>query len=263
MKTRSGIAIGVTLVLLLGAYLGLWIYSAQWFTKEIDRLYAEGEQNDVQFLGPKPELANFPFVPEVMYRGGFKIGQAEIYFPHMALRGYPLPGTTLKIDFPLGVSLGGVADPKIWNLDSLKAGVTIPYEFPQDLTFEELSAWRDAGGKIEVKDYALTKGALTSEGKGHLFLDAQLQPDLSFESVIHGYQDFIAEQQREGLIEPFPAAGAIMFLNSLSSKDAATGESVVALTVTVKNRILSAGPIQAVELPPIVWGTRRPPAPHQ
>lgn len=263
MKTRSKIALGVTLVLLLGAYLGLWIYSAQWFTKEIDKLYAEGAQNDVQFLGPKPKLENFPFVPEVIYHGGFKIGQAEIYFPQLTLRGYPIPGTTLKMDFPLGVSLGGVTDPKLWNLDTLEAGVTIPYEFPQDLTFEDLSAWRDAGGKIEVKDYALTKGALTSNGKGHLFLDAQLQPDLSFESEIRGYQDFIAEQQREGLIEPFPAAGAIMFLNSLSRKDPDTGESLVALTVTVKNRILSAGPIQAVELPPIVWDTRRPPAPRQ
>ncbi len=262
MKMRGKITLGLIAVLLVGAYLGLWIYSAQWFGKEIDRLYAEGTQNDVQFLGPKPELTNFPFVPVVVYRGGIKIGQAEVYFPQLTLRGYPLPGTILKMDFPLGVSLGGVTDPKMWNLDRLKAGVVIPYSLPEDLTYEDLSAWRDAGGKIEVKDYALTKGALTSEGKGHLFLDAQLQPDLSFESEVRGYQDFIAQQQRDGLIEPFPAAGAIMFLNSLSSKDAETGESVVALTVTVKNRILSAGPIQAVELPPIVWGTRRQPDPH-
>lgn len=262
MKTRAKITIGMIAALLIGAYVGLWIYSAQWFTKEIDRLYTEGAQNDVQFLGPKPELTNFPFVPEVIYRGGIKVREAEIYFPHLVLRGYPLPGTTLRMDFPLGVSLGGVADPKIWSLDTLKAGVVIPYSFPEDLTYEDLSAWRDDGGKIEVKDYALTKGALTSKGKGHLFLDAQLQPDLNFESEVRGYQDFIAQQQRDGLIEPFPAAGAIMFLNSLSAQDPKTDESVVALTVTVKNRILSAGPIQAVELPPIVWGTRKPPAPH-
>lgn len=262
MKARSKIAIGIIATLLIGAYVGLWIYSARWFSKEIDRLYAEGTQNDVQFMGPKPELTNFPFVPEVVYRGGIKIGQAEIYFPHLTLRGYPLPGTTLKMDFPLGVSLGGVADPKIWNLDTLKAGVVIPYSFPEDLTYEDLSAWRDAGGKIEVKSYTFTKDGMTSEGKGHLFLDEQLQPDLRFESEIRGYQDFIAQQQRDGLIEPFPAAGAIMLLNSLSRPDPETGGSVVTLTVTVKNRILSAGPIQAVELPPIVWGRRTTPDPH-
>ncbi|HEU4838298.1 MAG TPA: DUF2125 domain-containing protein, partial [Micavibrio sp.] len=129
-------------------------------------------------------------------------------------------------------------------------------------TYEGLSAWRDGGGTLTVRSYEMAKGTLRSEGKGHLFLDAQLQPDLNFESEVRGYQEFIAEQQRAGLIQPFPAAGAIMLLNSLSSQDEQTGESLVRITVTVKNGILSAGPIQALELPPIVWGRRSQPAPH-
>jgi hypothetical protein len=261
MKKRTKIALGIVAFILIGAYLSLWFYSARWFHKEIDRLYAD-ETDNVVFLGKKPALGNFPFVPTVNYHGGLQIGNAEILFPQVRLKGYPLPGTTLKIDFPLGVSLGGMVDPKIWNLDSLKAGVAIPYRFPEDFTYEGLSAWREGGGTLTVRSYEMTKGTLRSEGKGHLFLDAQLQPDLNFESEVRGYQEFIAEQQRAGLIQPFAAAGAIMLLNSLSSQDEKTGESLVRITVTVKNGILSAGPIQALELPPIVWGRRSQPDPH-
>jgi len=255
MRKRTKIAIGVVAFLLIAAYVGLWGYSAQWFQKEIDRLYADNTDN-VEFMGAKPRLANFPFVPKVIYSGGLKIGNAEILFPQVQLKGYPLPGTALKIDFPLGVSLGGVVDPALWTLDSLKAAVTIPYHLPEDFTYEGLSAWRDKDGSLTVRSYELNKGTLHSSGKGHLFLDEQLQPDLAFESEIYGYQDFIAEQQRNGRIEPFPAAGATMILNSLSAQDEKTGQSYVPIDVTVKNGILSAGPIQALELPPIVWGRR-------
>lgn len=255
MKRRAKIITGLVAFALIAAYAGLWGYSAQWFQKEIDRLYADNSDN-IEFLGAKPRIANFPFMPKVLYSGGVKVGNAEILFPQVQLKGYPLPGTALKIDFPLGVSLGGVADPELWSLSSLKASVTIPYHLPVDLTYEGLSEWRNHDGSLTVRSYELNKGTLHSSGKGHLFLDEQLQPELAFESEIYGYQDFIAEQQRNGHIEPFPAAGAIMLLNSLSTKDEKSGQSYVPIDITVKNGILSAGPIQALELPPIVWGRR-------
>jgi hypothetical protein len=263
VKKRTKIALGITALIFIGAYLTLWMYSAQWFQKEIDRLYAEGNTSDVEFLGPKPVLSNFPFVPEVFYTTGFKAGNAEILFPEMRLRGYPLFGTALQVEFPKGISLGGIVDPAIWNLDSLKTRITIPYNLPQDFSYEGLTAWRDAGGKIEVRDYTLQKQALQSDGKGHLFLDEQLQPDLNFESTIRGYQQFIGQQKDADLIEPFAAAIGQTILNGLSTVEPSTGESVVTINVTVKNRILSAGPLQALELPPIVWDRRTPPAPHR
>lgn len=255
MTKRAKIAAGVVAFFLIAAYVGLWGYSAQWFQKEIDRVYADGTDN-IDFLGAKPRIANFPFVPKVIYSGGLKIGNAEILFPQAQLKGYPIPGMPLKVDFPLGVSLGGAVDPKVWHLDSLKTSITIPYHLPRDFTYEGLSEWKQKDGSITVRSYELNKGTLHSTGKGHLFLDEQLQPDLAFQSEIYGYQDFIAEQQRIGHIKPFPAAGAIMLLNSLSTKDEKNGHSYVAIDVTVKNGILSAGPIQALELPPIVWGRR-------
>ncbi len=255
MTIRGNISLTVIACIILAAYLGLWTYSAQWFQKEIDRVYADNGDN-IEFLGDKPRIANFPFTPKVLYSGGLKIANAEIVFPQVQLKGYPLPGTALKIDFPLGVALGGVVDPALWNLDSLKAAITIPYHLPEDFTFEGLSEWRDKDGSITVRSYGLNKDTLHSTGKGHLLLDAQLQPDLAFESEIYGYQDFIAEQQRNGYIKPFAAAGATMLLNSLSAEDPKNGQSYVPIDVTVKNGILTAGPIQALELPPIVWGRR-------
>jgi hypothetical protein len=257
------IGLGLFAALLVSLYLGLWIYSAQWFAKEIDKLYAQGTESDIQFLGPKPSLTNFPFVPEVLYTQGFKTGNAEILFPEMSLRGYPIFGTALNVDFPKGISVGGIVDPSIWTLDSLRAKITIPYNLPHDLSAESLIAWRDSGGKIEIRSYDMHKKSLQSDGKGHLFLDAELQPDLLFESTVRGYQAFIQEQKEAGLIEPFAAAIGLTILNGLATTDKQTGESVVRITVTVKNRILSAGPVQALELPLIVWDTHSPPVPHQ
>lgn len=255
MKKRTKITFAVIAVILTGSYLGLWGYSAQWFQKEIDRAYADKTDN-VEFLGDKPRITNFPFIPKVLYSGGLKVSDAEILFPQVQLKGYPLPGTALKVDFPLGIALGGITNPKVWHLDALKTSITIPYSLPEDFTFEGLSAWRDGGGQITVRHYEMMKGALQSNGKGHLFLDEQLQPDLNFESEIRGYQKFIADQRDADLIEPFAAAIGETILNGIAKPDSKTGESVVNVTVTVKNGILSAGPIQALELPPIVWGRR-------
>ena len=256
MRKKTKIGLGIFAGVLLVAYLSLWVYSAQWFAKEIDKLYAQNGEDGVNFLGEKPILVNFPFVPEVYYTRGMRIGNADVMFPEVKLRGYPLPGTALTVEFPQGISLGGIVDPTIWQIDSLKTRLTIPFEFPADLSYESLAAWRDGGGAITVQNYELTKGALISDGKGHLFLDDQMQPDLSFESEIRGYQEFISEQQAANLIEPFAGAIGTTILNGLSKTDPETGDSVVHITVTVKNRILSAGPLQALELPPIVWDRR-------
>lgn len=48
-------------------YMGLWVYSMQWFGKEIERTYAKAGEKGYKFLGPKPVLTGFPFVPEVYY----------------------------------------------------------------------------------------------------------------------------------------------------------------------------------------------------
>lgn len=263
MNRRAKILLTVLVLLLGGTYIGLWLYSAQWFNREINNLYANAQGEGIEFLGAKPRLTNFPFVPQVVYNGGIKTGNIEVLFPAMILRGYPVPFTTLHLNFPLGIMLGGNVDPAIWSLDQLEARLVIPYRLPRAMTQEDLGDWQAHGGKIDVHEYRIKKEALQSEGKGFLMLDDALQPVFSFESRITGYEDFIRAQQDKGLIERLPAAIAIGVLGSMAHADETTGQQIVTLHASVQNRILTVGPLQVLELPVIVWDTHTPPDPHQ
>lgn len=253
----------IAVMFLTGTYTGLWIYSAGWFNKEIDNLYANAQEEGIEFLGAKPRLTNFPFVPQVIYHGGFKAGSIEILFPQMILRGYPVPFTDLHLDFPLGLSAGGAVDPRIWTLDRLEAKLEIPYHLPRAMTQEELHLWQSRGGKIDVKEYSLKKESLLSKGSGLLALDDALQPVFAFDSRITGYEDFIRSQQEKRLIEPLPAAIAIGVLGGLAETDEATKQQTVRIQAGLRNRLLTVGPLQVLELPAIAWDTHTPPAPRQ
>lgn len=262
MNKMLKISAGVFLAIFTAFYLGLWIYSERWFSQEMIRAYERAESQGIEYLGPAPRLTNFPFVPEVHYTNGIKTGHAEILFPDMVVRGYPLPFTTLKLSFPQGISLGGIVDPDIWHLDSLEADFIVPYHLPNDFNEASIRAWQSRGGKIDVRHYETVKSSLHAQGSGFLSLDESLQPVFRFDSKIGGHEEFIEEQLRLGLIEPFPAALARGVLGSLARPDAETGESLVNVAVSVENRMLRVGPVLVLELPEIVWGTHSPPDLH-
>lgn len=249
--------------LLLCGYLGLWIYSAQWFDKQAKEIYAQAEKNGVRFLGPKPAMSNFPFVPQLYYTGGIQTGNVIIAFPEMRVSGYPVPGTKLHVSFPAGISLDGIVDPKIWTLDMLDADIVIPWSMPATFDYEDLAAWKKDDGKIDVTRYALVKEQLVSEGEGDLSLDEQLQPVFHFESRITGYEAFIQSHVDKGNIEPFAGGIAMSLLNGLAKPDQEGAVRTVVLNVSVENRLLRAGPLQVLELPLIEWDRRSSPDPHQ
>ena len=102
--------LGFALIIFLGlCYITLWAYSYQWLQKEIDRVYAEAPQHGFEFLGPKPVITGFPFIPEIYYGGGLKTGNTLLFFPESRLRGYPIPGLTFHLSVPRGLSLEVIA----------------------------------------------------------------------------------------------------------------------------------------------------------
>ena len=256
MTKRNRAIIVVSTLFIIGVYLTFWAYSASWFKREIDHLYANAKADGVQFLGPKPELRNFPLVPEVYYTGGLKFGNATLLFPKVKVSGFPIPGLTLHISFPEGVQLAGIVDPTIWSLNTLDTKLAVPYRLPRTFTQEDIERWQKGGGKIDIRDYKLTKGSLYSYGRGHFSFDEQLQPAFFMDSNVQGYEAFIEEQKEAGLIDPFAGAIGMTILNGLAAHNKTSGQREVYLSVSVKNRILTVGPLQVLELPQIVWGTR-------
>src|SRR5690242_1237488 len=86
-----------SLLFLLLCYITIWAYSYQWLTKRIDVVYAQAAANGYEFLGPKPVLTGFPFIPQIDYTGGFKTGNTILRFREVHLSGYPIPGLTFHL----------------------------------------------------------------------------------------------------------------------------------------------------------------------
>lgn len=263
MKKKFKIAVVIVLLFFSGTYFSLWVYSAKWFSQEIDRIYETAAKDGFVFLGAKPQLSNFPFIPEVRYTNGMEFGNLKILFPDLIIRGYPLPFLPLHLSFPKGVSMGGMVDPKIWTLSSLNIDLTVPYALPQSFYEEDLKDWKQRGGKIEIKKYVAQKDQLTAVGQGDFSVDENLQPVFNFLSVIDGYDAFINTEKERGLIDPFGAAIGMTILNGLSKTDEVTGQKTVTLNITAKNQMLWVGPIQALPLPLIVWDKRNSPVLRQ
>ena len=263
MKRRGFLYCLAALAVLICAYLALWIYSVRWFEAEIDRVYANANEDSFRFVGPKPALGNFPFVPEVYYTGGFQAGNAIIAFHEMKLRGYPIPGLTLHATFPSGIALDGLADPKVWNLDELNIDLAIPFSWPRSFTYEDLTRWRDSGGNVTVRSYSIVKGLMLASGDGKLALDEALQPVFALNTQLRGYESFIQEQAQAGAIPPFAAAIATAMFNGMAQTDEQTGEKSVNVSVSVRNRMLQVGSMQILVLPEIAWGTHTPPGLRQ
>jgi hypothetical protein len=245
--------LAIFLTALLTAYAGLWLYSAKWFEEEINKAYEQADKNGIRFLGEKPVLTGFPFVPQIYYAGGFQFGNVMVTFPEARLRGYPIPGLSFHLSVPRGVAIEGITDPEHASLDSIEADITIPSTFPADIHPTTLRVWQQAGGEFHIKKYTVIKGALQSDGSGRFSLDETLQPEVQLDSTVVGYQEFIQQLMQDRLIEPIPAAVAIGLMNSMATADEETGQNIVTLNVAIKNRFLTIGPLQVAQLPMIDW----------
>lgn len=244
-------------------YAGLWIFSYKAMTEEIDRVYADAPAKGYEFLGTKPVVTGFPFTPKIYYGGGFKIGNTLVLFQEAWLKGFPIPGLTFTLDVPRGLAIDGIVNPNVWAIDTLKADIVIPRSVPGDYHFETLSQWQQAGGQFDLRHFEMTRQALKVDGQGHFKLDETLQPELSIESSTRGYESFVQELMAAGIVPSVHAAAATGVLNSMAKQDEVTKENVATLTITVKNRLLSVGPLQVVRLPEIVWDRRMTPVQPQ
>lgn len=253
-KMKRPLPLFIGFIVLAGLlYAGLWLYSWQRFMQEIDSVYAQAPEKNLMFLGAKPKVTGFPFVPEISYTHGVRYKETLVTFPIFHVRGYPLPGRPLNAIFPEGLAIAGKDIPASLALDFFDATIRVPESLPESAHAEDLQDWQEKGGLIDVPSFTLKRGAMSAAGYGNLSLDQNLQPALEAQALLQGYSDFIDLLLAEKAMDPFPAMASKALLNGLSETDPQTGQQAVSLTVQIKNRILSAGPVQAVRLPQIVW----------
>lgn len=122
---------------------------------------------------------------------------------------------------------------------------------PPSLT-QILSAWRDAGGDVEVKHFSFAQGPLAASGEATLALDGDLQLLGAGTVTTTGLSDAVEILLNDGLI---PADRALVARATVQALErlGEDGKKQAKFALSVQNRTVSFGPAPLLTLPPIVW----------
>lgn len=146
-------------------------------------------------------------------------------------------GFDATIRGPLALPLSGATDPS--------------QPQPPSLT-QILSAWRDAGGDVEVKHFSFSQGPLTATGEATLALDGDLQLLGAGTVTATGLGDAVEILLGDGRI---PADRALVVRTTAKALERTgdDGKKQAKFALSLQDRTISFGPAPLMKLPPIVW----------
>ncbi|MAF96017.1 MAG: hypothetical protein CMM60_09730 [Rhodospirillaceae bacterium] len=167
------------------------------------------------------------------------LAEAEgISYPAAPVRG--LGRTTARL--VVQVSVTGEVD------DALGSGQLGPGKFGA----EAMVLWRDSGGTLEVKRFALNHGPLALDGDGTLALDVAMRPIGAFSLRVKGFEEALDRLAGAGVIKPHPAALAKTVLKALARKQGVPGSGEFKVPLSLQDGWLYVGPVPLAKLPPIL-----------
>jgi hypothetical protein len=152
-----------------------------------------------------------------------------------------------ELKLPEGIVLL-TADP----LGEARIAGTVKGPLPVAPLRQALASWRDAGGTIEVADFALAQATLSLSGSATVALDDTLQPIVAANLKARGLAatlDLLASQRR---IYPEDALKMKLFVKG-AERDTKDGYKEVATGLTVQGGYLAWGPFKLARVPPIRW----------
>lgn len=115
------------------------------------------------------------------------------------------------------------------------------------------TAWRDAGGKLEVGRLALSWASLGLSAGATMALDEQMQPMGAATARVVGYDATLRALAASGVLGPRVAQAIGGVLGLLARPAQQGGAPQVEVPVTLENRTLSLGPFPLVRLREWVW----------
>ena len=116
---------------------------------------------------------------------------------------------------------------------------------------ESARAWRQAGGRLEVRSFGLHLAALSVEGSGEGGLDGRLQPEGRAALRVTGAGAVLDAAAAAGLVAPGPASAARAVLQLLTL--GAHG-GPVAVPLELRDGVLTAARFPLVRVPVLDWG---------
>jgi hypothetical protein len=158
---------------------------------------------------------------------------------------FALDATDLRL--PEGTVLL-TADP----LGEARIAGTVKGPMPMAPLREALAAWRDAGGTVEVTDFAVAQATLAVSGSATVALDENLQPIVAANLKARGLSetlDLLASQRR---LYPEDALKMKLFVKG-AERDTKNGYKEVATGLTIQGGYLAWGPFKLARVPEIHW----------
>ena len=162
---------------------------------------------------------------------------------------YRLTGRVRQTDLPIAETfpIGGTLDQLAWAL-------TAQAPLPSSFAFEDIAAWRDDGGTVEIESLSVRWGILTIDARGTLSLDDRNRPLAALSATVRGHRAAVDSLVQAGTLRPSEGAVAKITLSVLS-RSADNGGIV--LPLTAQNGWLTAGPLRILRLQPLdfFWGS--------
>jgi hypothetical protein len=171
--------------------------------------------------------------------------------------GAPVLSVTMTADaVTLPPAPGGAA----WALGAEIASVSVAAEVTGALPATgdpaaRARAWRDGGGKLDVRRLEMRWGPLGLDGSAALALDPALQPAGSAQLRLTGQAATLDALAAGGVLTP-QAARAAKAVLALMAHAAKPGEAPeVDVPLELRDRVLTMGRIPLLRLPELVWPT--------
>ena len=139
------------------------------------------------------------------------------------------------------------------TLDFLDIDASVVGSIPSERgTNEAITAWRDAGGTLELNDFRVRWGPLGIESAGTIALDGAMRPIAALTADIIGYGDVIDALIMSNMIPLGDAFIAKVAFNMLAEKPEDGGPPVLrGVPVTAQDGTLTVATIKVAELPPL------------
>ena len=137
-------------------------------------------------------------------------------------------------------------------VETLSFDATIKGPMPLAPLEDALTAWRDAGGAVELNSFAFAQGPLAVTGNATLALDAALQPEGAGTITTTGLSEALEILIRDGLVPADRALIARATAKALE-KPGPDGRLQATVGLSLQNRTVSFGPVPLLALQPIEW----------
>ena len=139
------------------------------------------------------------------------------------------------------------------TLDFLDIDASVVGSIPSERgTNEAITAWRDAGGTLELNGFRVRWGPLGIESAGTIALDGAMRPIAALTADIIGYGDVIDALIMSNMIPLGDAFIAKVAFNMLAEKPEDGGPPVLrGVPVTAQDGTLTVATIKVAELPPL------------